>query len=65
MSCDFRFASENARFGQPEILIGLIPGLVGMTFATGTGLLLVSGFVFGFFLLRLSRPLALRCHKTL
>jgi MFS family permease len=32
-------------------LIGMIPGLVGMTFATSYRLLLVSGFVFGFFLL--------------
>ncbi len=32
-------------------LAGLLPGLVGMTFATGYGLLLASGFVFGFFLL--------------
>ena len=32
-------------------LIGMIPGLVGMTFATSYRLLLISGFVFGFFLL--------------
>jgi len=29
LACDMRFASENARFGQPEILIGLIPGWGG------------------------------------
>ncbi len=26
MACDFRIASRNARFGQPEIGLGLIPG---------------------------------------
>jgi enoyl-CoA hydratase len=26
LSCDFRIASERARFGQPEINLGLIPG---------------------------------------
>ena len=26
MSCDFRIASKNAKFGQPEINLGLIPG---------------------------------------
>lgn len=29
LACDMRFASETARFGQPEILIGLIPGWGG------------------------------------
>ncbi len=29
MACDMRFASEKARFGQPELLIGLIPGWGG------------------------------------
>jgi len=29
MACDMRFASEKTRFGQPEILIGLIPGWGG------------------------------------
>lgn len=29
LACDVRFASENAAFGQPEILIGLIPGWGG------------------------------------
>ncbi len=26
LACDIRIASENARFGQPEILIGMMPG---------------------------------------
>ncbi|MHB8829795.1 MAG: enoyl-CoA hydratase/isomerase family protein [Syntrophales bacterium] len=29
LACDFRFASEKAIFGQPEILIGIIPGWGG------------------------------------
>lgn len=29
MSCHFRFASENAKFGQPEVNLGLIPGYGG------------------------------------
>jgi enoyl-CoA hydratase len=29
LACDFRFASEKAVFGQPEILIGIIPGWGG------------------------------------
>jgi enoyl-CoA hydratase len=29
MSCHFRIASENARFGQPEINLGIIPGYGG------------------------------------
>ncbi|MBN1855782.1 MAG: enoyl-CoA hydratase/isomerase family protein [Dehalococcoidia bacterium] len=29
MACDMRFASETAQFGQPEILLGLIPGMGG------------------------------------
>jgi enoyl-CoA hydratase len=26
LACDFRLAAEDARFGQPEILLGIIPG---------------------------------------
>jgi len=46
--------SDKSRRRKPFILMafaGLVPGLIGMTFATSYGLLLLSGFVFGFFLL--------------
>lgn len=46
--------SDRLRRRKPFIilaLVGLIPGLAGVTFATGYGLLLASGFFFGFFLL--------------
>ena len=26
MACDYRIASDRAVFGQPEILLGIIPG---------------------------------------
>lgn len=29
LACDMRFASENAKFGQPEVNLGLIPGFGG------------------------------------
>jgi enoyl-CoA hydratase len=29
MSCDFRIASKTAKFGQPEVSLGLIPGYAG------------------------------------
>lgn len=29
LACDFRFAADTARFGQPEIRLGLIPGAGG------------------------------------
>jgi enoyl-CoA hydratase/carnithine racemase len=29
LACDFRFASQSAKLGQPEILLGLIPGAGG------------------------------------
>ena len=32
MSCDFRFAHEDARFGLPEVDLGIIPGAGGVQF---------------------------------
>jgi len=29
LACDFRIASSNAKFGQPEVNLGLIPGYAG------------------------------------
>ena len=29
LACDFRFAADNAKLGQPEMLLGLIPGAGG------------------------------------
>ena len=29
LACDFRFAADNAKMGQPEVLLGLIPGAGG------------------------------------
>ena len=29
MACDIRIASENAKFGQPEVNLGLLPGYGG------------------------------------
>jgi len=29
LSCDFRVAGDNAKFGQPEVLLGVIPGAGG------------------------------------
>jgi MFS family permease len=46
--------SDKIRRRKPFIvlaLLGLIPGLLGMTYSTSYGLLLLSGFTFGFFLL--------------
>jgi MFS family permease len=46
--------SDKARRRKPYIILslcGLLPGLAGMAFATSYWLLLVSGFLFGFFLL--------------
>jgi MFS family permease len=46
--------SDKSRRRKPFILmalIGLIPGLMGMTYLTSYWLLLLSGFAFGFFLL--------------
>ncbi|MGZ5454340.1 MAG: MFS transporter [Candidatus Aminicenantales bacterium] len=46
--------SDKARRRKPFVvlaLVGLLPGLIGMTFATAAWPLFLSGFVFGFFLL--------------
>jgi enoyl-CoA hydratase len=53
MSCHIRFASENAKFGQPEVNLGILPGyggtqrmprLVGIAKATE---LIISGHIIG------------------
>jgi enoyl-CoA hydratase len=45
LACDIRIASENARFGQPEVNLGLLPGYGGTQrtarlLGTGTAMLL-------------------------
>jgi len=51
MACHFRIASENARFGQPEVNLGIVPGYGGtqrLTKLIGKGRaieLLVSGII--------------------
>jgi enoyl-CoA hydratase len=40
MACDFRIAGRNAKFGQPELSLGLIPGFAGtrrLSALTGLG----------------------------
>jgi len=32
MSCDFRFAAEDAKLGLPEVDLGIIPGAGGIQF---------------------------------
>jgi MFS family permease len=47
-------ASDHLRRRKPFMILalaGLVPGLLGMAYATNYALLLASGFVFGFFLL--------------
>jgi len=34
MACTFRIAAENAKFGQPEVKLGIIPGYGGTPEAT-------------------------------
>ena len=49
--------SDRQRKRQPYLLLGFalaIPGLIGLTFATSYGLLLISGFALGFFLVSAS-----------
>lgn len=49
--------SDKQHRRQPYILVGLIltiPGLIGLTYATSLGLLLVSAFALGFFLISTS-----------
>jgi MFS family permease len=46
--------SDTLRRRKPFVILalaGLLPGLIGITYATSYGLLLLSGFVLGFFLL--------------
>jgi sugar phosphate permease len=46
--------SDKLRKRKPLLIltmIGIVPGLIGLTFATGFSLLLVSGFVLGFFIM--------------
>jgi enoyl-CoA hydratase len=48
MACDIRYASSNAKFGQPEINLGIIPGFGGtVRLARLVGLGMAKELVFG------------------